>query len=99
MRKVLMTLAVPLRRELGANWMMTVAEIGTTNPLRIPLSGDTFEAGQSGPLSLWVNDALLPCPGWDCFYRNNAGGPATVRITKADAAPLPPLRPRDSCRR
>jgi hypothetical protein len=97
MRKILMTLAVPLRREIGANWMITVAEIGTTNPMRIPLAGDTFEAGQSGPLSLWVNDALLPCPRWDCFYRNNAGGPATVRITKADAAPLPPLRPRDTC--
>ncbi len=40
-----------------------VAEIGTTNPLRVPLVEDTFVAGQDGPLSLWVNDLILPCPG------------------------------------
>ena len=82
---ILLTLAVPLRRELGANWLVTVAEIGTTNPLRIPLVSDTFVAGQDGPLSLWVNDLHAAVPAWDCFYRNNAGGPATVRITKAES--------------
>ena len=90
-------LAVPLRRQIAANWLVPVAEIGTTNPQRIPLRDGVFEAGQDGPLSLWVNDLIVPCPAWDCFYRNNAGGPATVRISKAEAPALPPLRPRDTC--
>ena len=94
---LLLTLAVPMRREIGANWFVPIAEIGTTNPMRIPLHDDTFVAGQDGPLSLYVNDLILPCPGWDCFYRNNAGGPATVRITRAETPPLPPLRARSTC--
>ncbi len=98
-QKLLMTLAVPLRREMSANWLIPVAEVGTTNPQRIPLRDGVFEAGQDGPLTLWVNDLVLPCPAWDCFYRNNAGGPATVRVSKVDAPRLPPLQPLDTCTR
>ncbi len=94
---VLLTLAVPMRRQIGANWFTPIAEIGTTNPIRIPLHDGTFVAGQDGPLSLYVNDLILPCPGWDCFYRNNAGGPATVRVTKEDAQALPALRALSTC--
>jgi hypothetical protein len=54
-------------------------------------------AEQDGPVSMYVNDALVPCLAWDCLYRNNAGGPATVRIVPADAPPLPPLRAADTC--
>ena len=96
-QKVLLTLAVPLRRSMTAKWLVPVAEIGTTNPLRVPLTEDTFVAGQDGPLSLWVNDVIFPCPAWDCFYRNNAGGPATVRIAKAEAPGLPPLVAASTC--
>lgn len=97
LQKLLLALAVPLRRQIGANWLAPVVEIGTTNPTRVVLEDGTFEAEQDGPLSLYVNDAILPCPGWDCFYRNNAGGPATVRITSADAPPAPPLRALSTC--
>lgn len=96
-QKGLLLLAVPLRRSVTAHWFVPVAEIGTTNPLRVPLVDDTFVAGQDGRLSLWVNDMIFPCPGWDCFYRNNAGGPATVRITKAESPALPPLRATSTC--
>lgn len=96
-QKALLTLAVPLRREITANWLVPVVEIGSTNPLRIPVPEGTFLAGQDGPLSIWVNDVVFPCLGWDCLYRNNAGGPATVRITRADAPPDAPLRPWSTC--
>ena len=88
---ILLTLAVPLRRDITANWLVPVAEIGTTNPLRVPLVEDTFVAGQDGPLSLWVNDLILPCPGvglllsqqrWRCGHRadheSGVTGPAAA---------------------
>jgi uncharacterized protein (DUF2235 family) len=97
--KLMLTLAVPLRRQPGANWFAVIAEVGTTNPARTALRGGEFVAAQDGPLGLYVNDLIVPCLAWDCFYRNNAGGPATVRITRADAPPLPPLRPITTCSR
>jgi hypothetical protein len=97
-QSVLLTLAVPLRRSMTARWLVPVAEIGTTNPLRVPLTDETFVAGQDGRLSLWVNDVIFPCLAWDCFYRNNAGGPASVRITRAEAPALPPLRAASTCK-
>jgi uncharacterized protein (DUF2235 family) len=60
-----------------------------------------FVAGRGGELKLFVNDAILPvsydpvtglCSGWDCYYRNNAGGPARVRVSKAALGPASPER-------
>ncbi|BCS32024.1 hypothetical protein TBR22_A12290 [Luteitalea sp. TBR-22] len=95
--KALLTLAVPLRREITANWFVPVVEIGTTNPSRIAVPDGTFVAPQDGPVSMYVNDAVLPCPRWDCLYRNNSGASAVARIRRADAPPLPPLRARQPC--
>jgi uncharacterized protein (DUF2235 family) len=97
LQKALLTLAVPVRREVGANWFAVIAEVGTTNPSRTPLRDGEFVAGQDGPLALYVNDAIVPCPAWDCFYRNNGGGPATARVTRASAPPLPALRAITTC--
>jgi hypothetical protein len=90
-------LALPLRREPGANWFAVIAQIGTTTPTRVPLQGQTLVAGHDGPLSLYVNDAIVPCLAWDCLYRNNAGGPARVRIVRMPAGgpPPPALAPYD----
>ena len=96
-QKALFTLAVPLRRQIGANWLVPIVEIGTTNPSRTAVPNGTFVAEQDGPVSMYVNDALVPCLAWDCLYRNNAGGPATVRIVPADGPPLPPVVARDTC--
>jgi hypothetical protein len=90
-------LALPIRREPRANWFAVIAQIGTTTPTRVPLQGQTLVAERDGPLSLYVNDAIVPCLAWDCLYRNNAGGPARVRVTRmsAGSAPPPALVPYD----
>jgi len=36
---------------------------------------------RTGQLFLFVNDAIAPW-GWDAFYQNNEGGPATVTVRK-----------------
>lgn len=105
--KPLMALFVPFRRIWAANWFVPIAAIGTTFPERHYLIDPTteFTPTRDGTLSLYVNDAAFPlgriagqtCFGWDCYYRNNTGGPARVRVTELDAntpaASLPPLKP------
>jgi uncharacterized protein (DUF2235 family) len=88
-RSPLFLLFTPARRVLSANWFVTVASIGRHLPERHPLSaadGDNeIRAVRSGPLALFVNDAVLPWPcraesdqprrwRWDCFYMNNRDG-------------------------
>ncbi len=103
--------AWPFRRVLNQDWFVPIAAIGTALAERHPLGAsdgrNTILAGRPGPLTLWVNDAVVPltvgagtgsvlCVGWDCLYRNNRGGPARVRVTKLEqgvAAVLPDLTP------
>ena len=103
--KPIMVPFAPFRRIWGANWLVPIAAIGKKIPERHYLTGPTteFTATRNGPLSLYANDAAFPvgriddawCTGWDCYYRNNTGGPAKVRVTELDAntpaAALPPL--------
>ncbi len=93
--------ALPLRRVLSAHWFAGVLEIGRRSPARIALSrplddagaaagagvvaSATFVAPRDGPLSMFVNDALLLLPTFATLYQNNAGGPARVRVVRADA--------------
>lgn len=96
-QRAVMTLAVVLRRDPTANWFAVTRAIGATNPARALVGDGLLVAERDGPLSLYVNDAILPCPSWACFYRNNAGGPARVRVMAVDG-PLtetPPLAPYD----
>lgn len=100
--------AWPFRRVLNQHWFVPIAAIGTALPERHPLSdltgSNTFIAGRRGPLTLFVNDAVIPltffagtgsavCAGWECLYRNNAGGPARVRVTKLAHDELVSTRP------
>jgi hypothetical protein len=105
--KPLMALFLPFRRIWSVNWFVPIAAIGTRVPERHYLMDPTTEfiPTRDGTLSLYVNDAAFPvgridgrtCFGWDCYYRNNSGGPARVRLTELDAntaaASLPPLAP------
>jgi uncharacterized protein (DUF2235 family) len=85
--------AFPIRRVTHAPWFATIVAIGMTVPERHIADGatSTFVAGRDGPLSMFVNDAIgpWPVPGWDFFYRNNAGGPARVRITRDTTVAMP----------
>jgi uncharacterized protein (DUF2235 family) len=91
----LMGLFLPFRRIWGADWFVPIAAIGTKIPERHYLTDPAmdFTTTRTGMLSLYVNDAAFPigpldggvCTGWDCYYRNNVGGPARVRVTQIDA--------------
>ena len=93
-----MKLFAPFRRVWAAAYFVPVATIGSGLPERHYLteSATTFRATRTGPLSIFINDAAFPCLGWDCFYRNNHGGPAKVMVTKLDngqTAYVPRLTP------
>lgn len=101
-----MNLFVPFRRVWSLDWFVPVAAIGRKVPERHYLTVPTteFTATRTGRLTLYVNDAAFPvnamgglCLGWDCYYQNNSGGPARVRVTQLNAnmsaASLPQLDP------
>lgn len=101
-----MNLFVPFRRIWLLKWFVPVAAIGKKVPERHYLTVPTteFTSTRDDSLFLYVNDAAFPisrtndwCVGWDCYYRNNSGGPAKVRVTQLDgntsASSLPPLVP------
>jgi hypothetical protein len=90
--------AMPFRRILYADWYVPIASIDRYLPERHPLMSDvtTFTAGRDGELTLYVNDAIVPFPRRDTLYKNNAGGPARVRVTRgaaATAVPTPTAAP------
>ena len=102
---IVFAMAAPFRRLVRQNWLVPIAAIGTALAERHPLSNaegrNVILAGRPGPLTVFVNDAVVPmtlfagtgravCFGWDCLYRNNRGGPARVRVT--------PTGPRHSAR-
>ena len=104
-----MALFLPFRRIWAANWFVPIAAIGTKIPERHYLTDSAmdFTPTRTGPLSLYVNDAALPIgavndalcatTGFDCYYRDNSGGPAKVRVTElranTPALSLPALEP------
>lgn len=83
-RAPVFVLTVPLRRALGASWFVPVANVGRHFPERHPLSSadgvNEFTATRSGPLALFVNDAVVPWR-WDDLYQNNTGR-ASVTVTR-----------------
>jgi hypothetical protein len=80
-------LGLPLRRSLAVGWFVPIVRVGSTGGQYHALTRREveFTARESGQLFAYVNDAILPCPGWDCLYRNNTGGPATMTVTKLTA--------------
>lgn len=78
--KGLFALFVPFRRVLAENWFVPMARIGKAGMDQYPLGQDRteFTARTSGPLFLFVNDAIAPIGpggfGWlSAYYRNNRG--------------------------
>lgn len=80
------------KRDIHQPWFRPILRIGTEGSDEYPLIGDLkedgraleaeFTARRSGPIFLFVNDAILPGPSsWQRFYANNIGG-ATVEVEK-----------------
>ena len=83
------------RRHMREPWFKPIARIGSEGSDEYPLNPvdggvlnpeakelvAEIKARRSGELFLFVNDAVLPIPGWfDYFYRNNRGKAAvTIR--------------------
>jgi len=83
-RALIYRLAWPLKRTLSVDWFVPIARVGSTGGQyhAIDTRGSEFTARESGQLFLYVNDAVVPCPRWDCLYRNNTGGTARVTVTR-----------------
>jgi len=78
---------LPFRRVLAFHWFTPIARVGAKGVEYHALdeTRKEFTAGQSGPLSLFVNDAAFPWPFRTWAYENNVGADACVLVTK-----LPP---------
>ena len=78
------TLLWPLKRTLSVDWFVPIARVGSTGGQYQALNRKVSElrARETGQLFLYVNEAIVPCPRWDCLYRNNTGGSAKVRVTR-----------------
>jgi hypothetical protein len=81
--------ATPFRRQWTPPWFAPIARVGP-DPFEQHALGDTtniLTARTSGPLFLFVNDAILPVSlfpprlGWAGYYRNNQGT-SMVTVTK-----------------
>lgn len=83
------TIAFPLKRNLTLPWFALTAQVGLEEGDIFPINREnfTFKAQSSGPLYLYVNDAIniLKNPkqpaDWDKFYKNNQGT-ASILVTK-----------------
>jgi type VI secretion system (T6SS) phospholipase Tle1-like effector len=92
-QRVLFALALPLRRVLFHRWSRVIARVGAVgsyeefidpDPVPAPQSvaSARFRLGRSGELFLYVNEAVLPIPGFErLFYKNNEGV-AGVRVRR-----------------
>lgn len=81
--------ALPLRRHLSLPWFVLTAQVGLEAGDTFPMNKDTFtfQAQSSGPMYLYVNDAINRFQSknsnkkWDFFYKNNEGT-ASMLVTK-----------------
>jgi len=74
---------LPLRRELFSPWFAVIARVGDKGVQNYVLTGNKpeFTPTQTGPLYLFVNDAVVGFFRSDRFYRDNEGT-AKVKIIK-----------------
>jgi hypothetical protein len=85
---------LPFRRVLTARWFVPIIRIGDysrvfeSNGVEYYLVNTKepveFTPQISGPMVLFVNDAIAPLPWWDYFYTNNDGGIGQVEITRVE---------------
>jgi uncharacterized protein (DUF2235 family) len=95
--RVVMTLLIPLRRDLAKPWFRPIARIGAVGSDEYPLDPDTepslnrpgsdrvvadFKARRSGELFLYVNEAALGIPGLYRYFYDNNKGSGTVCIER-----------------
>ena len=88
--KVLMVLALPMRRELIRPWFRIVARMGGVGGEESFLDPDpkdhsideVLRATRDGELFLFVNDAVLGIPGLEGIFYSNNQGSADVTITR-----------------
>jgi uncharacterized protein (DUF2235 family) len=82
------TWAWPLKRILRANWFTIILRVGSTAGEYhvVDKTGFQFTPRKSGQLFLFVNDAVVPLPGWTSVYENNTGGPARVTVREVKSA-------------
>jgi uncharacterized protein (DUF2235 family) len=83
---------LPFRRVLTARWFVPIIRIGDYGNLRESHGVEyhllntkepvDFTPRISGPMVLFVNDAIGPLPWWRFFYDNNDGGIGQVTIEK-----------------
>jgi hypothetical protein len=81
-----MLFAIPLRRVMGENWFVPLAQVGDKGGHIYPLGANStrITPDEDGALSLYVNDAVLGLPYmWPRFYENNRGNFEIV-ITKIE---------------
>ena len=89
---VLVAPFLPFRRVLTARWFVPILRIGDYSQLHVSNGVEyhllnskdpiEFTPEISGPMMLFVNDAIAPLPWWDYFYKNNDGRFGQVGIAK-----------------
>ena len=86
---------LPFRRVLTARWFVPIIRIGeyyssqqTSYGVEYHLLNTVepveFTPDISGPMVLFVNDAIGPLSQWEYFYKNNDGGIGQVEITRVE---------------
>ena len=82
--RFVMLAALPLRRHLTDGWFVVMGKIGQHGDAFPIRHGRRLEAFASGPLYLYVNDAIPPFCSSDCssFYTMNNEGRARVIVEK-----------------
>jgi uncharacterized protein (DUF2235 family) len=91
-KRVLLTLALPFRRELAKDWFRIVLRYGRIGGEESildpdptdPLIQDNIKPTRSGELFVYINDVVVGFPGlYGWFYGNNRGdAQLTIRRTK-----------------
>lgn len=85
--RALLSLGIPLRRELLKDWFRIVLRYGRVGGEEVfldpdptdPIIQDNVRPTREGELFVFVNDGVIGIPGlYDSFYRNNHG---TARLT------------------
>jgi uncharacterized protein (DUF2235 family) len=90
-QRVIMAVALPIRRELIRPWFRVVARIGSTggeetfldpdpDPKNPPIE-EKIIGTRNGQLFLFVNDVVLAIPGYYGYFYGNNKGAAEVTIT------------------
>ena len=97
-QKILMTLAVPMRRDVTANWLVPVAEIGTTNPLARPAAWRTRSSpARTGHSRCGSTTSSFRVPGGIASIATTPAVRPRCGSRRRRHRALPPLRAGHTC--